>query len=325
VSAERGVGGKDRAPAEDRWARVGERGTASALRFGGWVHRRLGPRTSLLWLPSLYYLVASGVARRGSRQYQERLWQRPEGRRALGRRPGPVTTLRHLHEFAVALYDRMAVWSGELDSMDVEHDGSERIFGLARSGRGALLLGAHIGSLDMLWFLSRKYDLTVNVVVFYQNAQRINAFLESLAPEARLRAIDLDPQSVRAAFEIKACLDRGELVVMMADRMAPGKTARAAEAPFLGAPARFPLGPFLLASVLSCPVWFALCVRLGTGRYRTVLRPVGEAGRVPRRERERRAGELLATYVGLVEEHCLRFPLQWFNFYEFWGEEGGRV
>jgi predicted LPLAT superfamily acyltransferase len=306
----------------DRWTRISESGTARALRVGGWLLGVLGRRTAmaLLWLPSLYYLVRSRERRRGSRQYLERLCASPEGRAALGRRPGPMLVLRHIHEFATSLYDRLLVWTGALDELEVEHDGSEAIFELARSGRGAILLGAHLGSLDMLWFLSRKYDLRVTVVVFFQNAERVNAFFESMSPDAAVRVIDLDPQSVRAAFEIKACIERGEFVVILADRVAPGKAGRVEEVQFLGRPAAFPLAPFLLAGVLGCPVLLALCLRIGDGRYRTVLRSLGDAGRVPRDERDKRARELLERYTAQLESFCLAAPLQWFNFYEFWEE-----
>lgn len=309
--------------ADDRWTRVAESGSLHALRVGTRVALALGPRLTslLLWPVAAYYALRNASARRGSLQYLRRLWTSPEGRGALGRRPGALSVVRHLHEFAVSLHDRMLLWGGGLERMQVRHDGSGKIFELTRSGRGALLLGAHLGSLDMLSFLSRKYDLVVNVVAFFENARRVNAFFRSLSEGHRIRVIELDPSSVQAAFQVRDRIARGELVVVMADRMAPGKTARSVETAFLGRSAPFPLGPFLLACVLECPVLFALCVRTGAARYETILRPVGDAARVPRVEREKRAGELLARYVTLLEEQCLRHPYQWFNFFEFWPGE----
>ncbi len=308
---------------DDRWARIAESGTQYGLRFGAAWHRRLGraPSLALLWLPALYFAFRSRPARRGSRRYLERVWATAEGRRALGQRPTLRDVVRHLHAFAIAIYDRMLVWGGELDSIQVGHDGSEKIFEVARAGRGALLLGAHLGSIDMLWFLSRKYQLVVNVIGYHGNAERINAFLESFAPNERLRMIDMDPNSVSAAFEIKACIERGEFVLILPDRIAPGRTGRTAEVSFLGQPAQFPLGPFLLAGVLECPVLFALCLCTGPARYQTSLRLLGDGARVPRGEREKRARELLAGYVALLESACTRLPLQWFNFYDFWGDD----
>jgi predicted LPLAT superfamily acyltransferase len=302
------------------WAQIAEIGTMRGLRFGAWFHRTFGPGPSrvALTLTAAYYAWRNAAARRGAERYHRRLATLPEGRAALGREPGFGLVVRHFAEFAFTLYDRMRVWGGDLDTIALEHDGSGEIFELAEQGRGALLLGAHLGSLDMLGFIARRHDLVVNVVAWFENAERINAFLESQGPE-RLNMIHLDPASVRAAFEVRACIARGEIVVILADRFAPGaEGGRTARVSFLGEPARFPLGPFLMASALGCPVYLALCLRTGPDRYTTRMRPVAPARRVPRTERDKHAREMLARYVGLLEHTCLEHPLQWFNFYDFW-------
>jgi predicted LPLAT superfamily acyltransferase len=226
--------------------------------------------------------------------------------------------LRHIYEFAVNLYDRTLVWSGAIDRMSLLHDGSGELFGLASSGRGALLLGAHLGNFDMLWLVSQKYRLVINVVAFFGNAERINAFLKTSDSDANVRVIDLDPGSVSAIFEIRSCIERGEFVVILADRLPPGATTRVAEATFLGAPARFPLAPFLLPGVLGCPVYFTLCARRGDAQYETVLRSLAPVERVARRDREKHAQELVEAYVSQLENFCVELPYQWFNFYDFW-------
>jgi predicted LPLAT superfamily acyltransferase len=272
----------------------------------------------------VYYAASNGPARRASARYLARVAATPEGRSALGRRRGLAGVVRHFYEFAVNLYDRMVVWGGALDTLELEHDGSGDIFALAESGQGVLLLGAHIGSLDMLGFIARRYGLVVNVVAYFENAERINAFFASQGPE-QVRLIHLDPASVQAAFAIRACLARGEIVVILADRAPPdgvrGGRGRTARVGFLGRPARFPLGPFLLAGVLECPVHLALCVRTGRSRYTTWMRQIAPARSVPRSEREKNAREMLARYVTLVEWMCQRHPFQWFNFYDFWEED----
>ena len=172
----------------------------------------------------------------------------------------------------------------------------------------------------MMGFLAQENDLKVNVVAFQQNAERINTFLESLGAK-NLHVIPLEPGSVQAAFEVRSCIQRGEFVSMMADRLSPGSRERSAEIRFLGADARFPLGPFELAGVLGCPVYVALCVRTGDRRYTTLMRPLAPPKRVPRSEREKWSLELLRRYVEFLEETCERVPLQWFNFFDFWQEE----
>jgi len=307
-----------------QWTRVAEVGSTKALRFGGWLAKRLGPKAmwAFLWLPAFYFLVLGTSARRGSRQYLTRLRAiQAEGDPSAGPRASLFDVLVHLHSFAQNIYERILMWSGSLELTSVVHDGSGEIFELAERGRSALLLGAHLGNVDMLWGISRKYDLAINVVVFYGNAQRINAFFESLAPGARLRAIEIDPASVSAAWKIKACLDRGEFVVILADRLPPGSNTRSLEATFLGAPISFPASPFLVATVLGCPVYFAACLRTGDRAYRTIMRPLFKGERVARERREKTAQEMLERYVANLETFCREQPLQWFNFFEYWGRE----
>ncbi len=279
----------------------------------------------LLWGASLYFFLFAPIVRRASRGYLERIWASPEGRSALRGAPNSRSVIEHIYTFSINLYDRMIIWGGELDDYTFEHDRSSEIFELARKKQGALLLGAHLGSFELLWFLSRKYDLAINVVVFYENAEKVNRFFDALDPNVHVRAIAIDPTSVRAAFEIKACIDRGEFVVILADRIAPGARARSAQATFLGGSAVFPMGPFALAGVLGCPVLMALCLRTGDCRYRTVLRTLREGGRISRGEREKRAQELLAQYVGQLETYCHRYPYAWFNFFDFWNESPERA
>ena len=142
-----------------------------------------------------------------------------------------------------------------------------------------------------------------------------------MQPDARLRLIELDPGGVRSVFEIKACIERGEFVGILGDRLGPREHGRVATASFLGAPATFPLGPFLLAGLLGCPVLLSLCLRTGDARYETVVKVLSEGERVPRGQRETRARALLETYVRSLEQACSRAPLQWFNLYDFWGAQ----
>lgn len=308
---------------DSRWTRARELGTMRSLRFFAALLRAI-PRPiglAIIRFAGFYYSHRSRAARHGATVYLEQVSSSSEGRAALGQPIDQAAIQRIVHEFALALYDRILVWGGALDSMQLEHDGSGEAFDLAKSGRGALLLGAHLGNVDMLWLISKRYKLPVNVVAYFGNAATVNEFLESLDPERSVRVIALDPGSVQAAFEIRACLERGELVVILADRSPPGRGGREAEATFFGRPAAFPLAPFLLAVTIGCPVVFTLCLRTGDASYRTVLRRLSDGERVPRAEREKAARELLERYVAMLEEWCLAYPWQWFNFYDFWGTE----
>jgi predicted LPLAT superfamily acyltransferase len=239
----------------------------------------------------------------------------------LGHEPGLADVFRHIHAFSVNTFDRMVAWSGRLDDITFEHEGSEHLFALAGEGRGAILVGAHLGSFDMMRMLAEKYGLVVNVLMFTRHATRINAFLEALDPERRVRVLEIQPGSMQAAFAIKQCVERGEFVGILADRIHPGGRDRPTEVDFLGRATVFPLTPFLLGALLGCPMLAASCLRLDDGTYLARVRPLGTgdlAAPVARRARAARARAMLEDWVGGLERECLRAPLQWFNFFDYW-------
>jgi predicted LPLAT superfamily acyltransferase len=304
-----------------RWEASAERGTLGALRLAVFLQRTLGRRFSrlIIYPVALYFWVSDAAGRRASRLYLDTLYASPEGRAALARAPGPWSSLRHVVEFATNIYDRLLVFGGGVDQVRAEYDErSVEIFRYAAAERGSLLLVSHLGSFDMLRLLGEKHGLVVNFVMFTRHAERINSFLDALYPGGKVRILSLDPTSMRTAFEIRACIERGEFVAIPADRLSPDGRERALWATFLGRPARFPLRPFLLAGALRCPVLMTLCVRVRTGVYETVLRPLGDGSSVPRKDRDKFARETLERYVRTLEEYCYRVPYQWFNFFDIW-------
>jgi len=307
------------------WVGLAERGSVGALRLGALAYRLAGPRLmKILLLPVVgYFFVTVPRVRRASRDYLETLYSLPQGREALGHPPGWRDEWRHLKDFTMSLMDRLTVWAGQFQSVDFDHCGSEHLFRLAREGRGGILVGSHLGSFDLMRLLAGRYDVVVNVLMFTDNAERIQVFFERFDPDSRVRVIQMDPSSMRTAFEIRACLERGEFVGILADRPPPRIGHRSASVPFLGRPAEFSLGPFLLAAVLGAPLLFAVCVSQDDSRYLAVVEPLWEGEGVPRGERDKLARELLSAYVARLETYCIRTPFQWFNFYDFWGPEAG--
>ncbi|MCG8591445.1 MAG: lipid A biosynthesis acyltransferase [Proteobacteria bacterium] len=303
------------------WAGVAERGSSLAMQATASVYQALGRRLSgLLLYPIVAYFFATGRGLRdASRGYLERVAQTEPGRAALGGRPRARHVYRHLLEFAESILDRLCFWAGRHDGFSIDFQGREHLMKHVEAGRGAILLGAHLGSFDVLRVLAEEHDIIVNVLMYTGNAQHINAVLRRMNPETELRVIQLDAASVRAGFEVKACLDRGEFVAVLGDRVAPSGRERVVEAPFFGSPAAFPEGPFRLAALLGVPMLLTLALRTSPRSYRICAEPFDESPRVPRARRDQDVAARIERFASRLEHYASRHPYQWFNFYDFWG------
>ena len=98
-----------------------------------------------------------------------------------------------------------------------------------------------------------------------------------------MRVIDVDPTSTRAAFEIRSCVSRGEFVAILGDRaQLGGRTSRVSYSSFLGRPAAFSQGPFLISMALKLPVILTVALKTGPRTYDVFSRGPGRRQPGPR-------------------------------------------
>lgn len=305
------------------WTTVAERGSVFGMRITIWVFRVFGPRVSAWFvLPIVgYFFVSDARGRRASRRYLARVYAAPGGAAALGHAPGARDSFRHYRQFALTILDRVAFALGRGRDFTIALEGAEHIDDVRASGRGAVLVGAHLGNFDALRALAHRSGVVVNVAMFTRHAARINRLLRELDPTIDVRVLHLDPAAPDLALRLRACVDRGEFVAILGDRVGQGVRARVVRVPFFGVDAPFPQGPFLLAGVLGCPVLFIVGLRGGPARYDVFIEPLAGAVPIAPPLRTEHIRDLVATYARRLEAFCLRAPYQWFNFYDFWGEE----
>ena len=297
------------------WRKIPEAGTVLGIRLLVLLARTFGRRVAgwFLYLVALYYAVIRGKARRASRDYLRRV----------GERPSFGNVVRHLHTFAQVSLDRMFFLTGKWSSFDFEARNHDQLVQAARSGRGVLLLGAHLGSFEVMRCRAKEVGVPINVVVDFSNAARINAVLRSLSPDAETRLISLGDDPVAAMLEIRAAIDRGELVAILGDRppeARPEATAkpRVVRSQFLGAEAAFPAGPWLLAHALRCPVYFVAGVYTRPNHYALHFEFLADEVRLERSERAAALARYSQTYASMLETYARSAPLNWFNFFDFW-------
>lgn len=297
------------------WRKIPEAGTVLAIRVLVLLARLFGRRVAgwFLYVVALYYAVVRGGARRSSRDYLRRVDHRATF----------ANVVRHLHTFAQVSLDRLFFATGQLDSFRFEQRNHELLVEAAKTGRGVLLLGAHLGSFEVMRCRAKQFGVPIHVVVDFSNAERVNGVLRSLAPDLDTRLISLGTDPLGAVFEIRAAIERGELVAILGDRSPSLKVRKAGHArvvisQFLGAAAAFPAGPWLLAHSLGCPVYFVAGVYTRPNHYALHFEFLADQVRLDRHEREAALARYAQAYASMLETYARSAPLNWFNFFDFW-------
>ncbi len=301
------------------WSRLAERGGITGLRLVAAACRLVGARAAkLLLYPAVaYFFLTGAAARRASQDYFARL-RRFAGDRASTPRPGWATSFRHMMAFAESGLHKLAAWMGRGGTIDVRFPERARLEALLASGKGAMLLSAHLGNLEMSRALfAAERRVAVNAVVYNDHAPAFQRALMEASPQYAVNLIQVPEIGPDTCIDLKERIDRGELLVIVGDRTPAAENGRISTVDFLGAPASFAHGPYMLAAVLECPVYLFFCVQEGD-RYCTYFEPFAERIELPRKSREAALREYVRRYARRLEELCLRAPYQWFNFYDYW-------
>lgn len=301
------------------WSRTPERGSLLGMQIMLASYRLLGRRGfSLLLYPVIGYFWLTGRAQReASRAYLARL-ETFAGAQGVALPAEPRSSFRHFLRFGEAALDKLAGWRGDITEQQVELVGAEHYQAAINSGKGVLLLGSHLGDLELCRALgSRKQGLRINALVFTRHAARFNALLKQINPDSHLNLIQVQELGADTAILLKEKLEQGEWVVIVGDRTSVTREKRVIWADFLGDPAPFPLGPFVLSSVLGCPVYLMFGLK-EQGRFRVHFEPFADGQPLPRQGRQQILASRVQAYADRLQHHCLRAPLDWFNFFDFW-------
>ena len=292
------------------WAAINEASFVAGMRLLFWVCRVFGrwPFRVLLYPVLLWYVATQARARRVSRDYLRRV----------GQPAGLFGVLRHFASFAESILDKMLLWGGVFDTSRVRVSGDEPLLQRIREGKGAMLMCAHLGNLDLCRALSlRTPGLRITVLVHTRHAQAFNAMLGKLDPRSQLNLMQVTEMTPAMAMQLSERIEQGEFIVIAGDRVPVSNNPRVALAPFLGQTAAFPVGPYVMASVLGCPLYTLFATRQ-EGGYELHFECLRESVGLPRRGREQALAELAADYARRLGHHARRAPLEWFNFYDFW-------
>jgi predicted LPLAT superfamily acyltransferase len=313
--------------ADAGWWRVAERGSRFGMALLALSCRLFGMRFTSLWLHPVvgYFLLTGRNARDASHRYFAHLEHAAPGESTP--RPGWRSAYRQMLAFAQPGLDKLAAWSGRIDENEVVFDEPAAFEALVASGRGALVIGAHLGNLEMTRALAvRNGRAKVTAIVYTEHAKRFNSVLSTASDDFLERLVQVSDFGPETSMMMKARIDAGELLVIVGDRVPAHESGRTTDARFLGATASFAQGPYVLAHALRCPVYLFFCLKEEdgerAGRHRLYFEPFAERIALPRGERAEHIAAWAQRYASRLEHYCRKAPYQWFNFFDFWARPG---
>ena len=290
------------------WVRHRERGSLWLLRIMAFLSLRCGRRASrsILYGIAIYFFLFGPSARRHSLRYL---------RFALGREPVARDRFLQILSFATTIHDRVYLINGQFEKFNISVEGEDMVLAHEPKGRGALLLGAHMGSFEVMHSLSRRQaGLRVAMAMYEENARKIGAILAAINPDWIADIVALG--QIDAMLNIAERLDQGGYVGVLADRTLGEESAQAVT--FLGQEAYVPTGPMRAAAILRCPVFFMVGLYRGRNNYHVVFERIADFSAMSVGSRDLAVRAAIERYVAVLERHCRSDPYNWFNFFDFW-------
>jgi predicted LPLAT superfamily acyltransferase len=234
-------------------------------------------------------------------------------RRALGREPTARDRMRLILSFSNTVHDRLWLLRERGERFEITLEGESVVREAVGSG-GAFLMGAHMGSFEVLRLVGRRQGFTVAISIYEAQARKLNALLGALAPSEAMEIIPVG--QLDSMLRIRAALEQGHLVGVLADRVFGSEPTLAVR--FLGATAHFPMSPMRLAAILRGRAVFMLGLYRGANRYHVTFEPLADFSQVTAAQRPAAIEAAVQRYAQLLERRCRSDPYNWFNFFEFW-------
>ncbi|RNA61273.1 lipid A biosynthesis acyltransferase [Chryseobacterium nematophagum] len=284
------------------------KGTILGYKIFVWCIKNIGIRSSyfVLYFVATYYFLFL----KRSNQYIHYYFRK---RLHFNYWKSKMAVFRSYFTFGQVLIDKTAISAGLRNQFTYEFDGVENLKKLLNENRGGILISAHMGNFEIAEYFFAEIDLEcqINLVTTDQEVTVIKEYLESVASEkSKIKFINIK-DDMSHIFEINNALAKNELICFTGDRYFEG--SKYLETDFLGKKAKFPAGPFLIASRLGVPVVYVYVMKEKELHYHLYAR---QAQGFKKRDSQ----ALLHSYVQNLEAMIKKYPFQWFNYFDFWDD-----
>ena len=235
-----------------------------------------------------------------------------------GRIKSIISIYKNYRVFGQSLLDKTAVMAGITNSFSFKFDGEEHLHQMA-AHNGGILISAHIGNFEMAGNMLNRVGNNINIVMLDAEHEKIKELLGKVITKKNVTIIPLK-DDLSHLFKINTAISKKEIICIHGDRfLDSGRTIRL---PFFGKDATFPSGPFHMALSYGVPISFVFAMKDSCFHYHFYATPpkVYSLNR-NRKDRKSEIREVVSDYISELEIMLKKYPLQWYNYYQFWEPE----
>ena len=212
--------------------------------------------------------------------------------------------------FGQVVIDKFAMYAGKKFYIEIE--GGDHFRRLAAQQEGFVQLSAHIGNYEIAGYTLVSENKRFNALVFAGEKASVMKNRDKMFADTNTHMIAISPD-MSHIFEIDKALEDGEIVSISADRILGSQ--KDIVHVFLGAKARFPIGPFSVATMHGLNVLAVNVMKTSLRGYKIYVAPLPYDKTQARQEQIR---QLSQAYVSELEKRVRQYPTQWYNYYNFW-------
>lgn len=214
--------------------------------------------------------------------------------------------------FSQVVIDRFAMYAGRHFKVDVVH--YDDFLSLAALPDSFVMLSSHVGNYEIAGYTLVSTKKPFNALVFGAEKATVMTGREHLFGHNHIRMIPIR-DDMSHLIAINNALSNGEILSMPADRIFG--SPKAITRNFLGAPAKFPEGPFRVVTMRQLSVLAVNVMKTHWNTYTAYVHALDYDREAPRRQQME---QLAAAYTKVLESDLQKHPLQWYNYFDFWNQ-----
>jgi len=304
-----------------QWSHIQENGAYVSLKIMMVIYRFAGKPILefILFFVVGFYFIFNFRARKASRFYLQQIHCFIGSKSPWKNSPNLWHSFQHFMSFGQATIDKLVVWLGEYKKEDLIFSGYSKYISLKKQKKGIMIITSHIGNVDICRGIAGGVEgIPLTVLMYNAHAPNFQKITEEVTPTGTtIEIIEVNKLTPDIAIKLQYKILIGETIIIAGDRMPVNNLSRHETLPFLGQDAAFAQGPFILASLLDCPVLLLFSMKHNNS-YHVFFEFFSNSLKTAKKDRQVILKKHIKRYVKRLEHYACAYPLQWYNFYDYW-------